>query len=313
MAHSNPKVSIVVPVHNTAPYLRACVASLTSQTLSDIEIILVENCSTDNSADLCREIAATDSRIKFIQIEKADLSSARNAGIRVASGEYLAFVDSDDTVLPEMCEEVYTAAKENGLTILSFNYLKKYPDGKTKYYFSQDEMLLIVSPQAATSMLLRGKIPVMVWTLLFHRSLFDKMMFPENLIHEDRASTFLYVAESAKVGILNKALYVYFQRKNSIVHSKNDIKKLRDGIKTDIIRFNFIANSPMFPSDEEKAAVSAKSANHLISRLTYMYFLAKTAEEKKEYKSLLSTLKLIPANTRLNLKQRLFLAFLKTT
>ncbi len=308
-----PQVSIIVPVHNTAPYLRQCVNSLTAQTLRDIEIILVENCSTDNSADLCREIAATDSRIKFIRIEKADLASARNAGVRVAVGEYLAFVDSDDTVLPTMCEETYRAAKENNLTILSFNFLKKYPDSKTKYCFSQDGSLVIVTPKEATSLLLRGKIPVMVWTLLFHRSLFDKMMFPENLLHEDRASTFRYVAESSGVGILNKAFYVYFQRKNSIVHSKTTMRKLRDGIKTDIMRFDFIANSPMFPSEEEKAVVAAKSANHLISRLTYMYFHAKTPEEKKEYKSLLSTLKLIPANTRLALKQRLFLAFLKIT
>lgn len=307
-----PKVSIIVPVHNTAPYLRDCVDSLTAQTLRDIEIILVENCSTDNSADLCREIAATDSRIRFTRIDKADLSSARNAGVRIATGEYLAFVDSDDTVLPSMCEETYKAAIENNLTILSFNFLKKYPNGKTKYCFSQDESLLIVSPKAATSMLLCGKIPVMVCTLLFHHSLFDKMMFPEDLLHEDRASTFRYVAESTRVGILNKALYIYFQRKNSIVHSKTSMRKLRDGIKTDIIRFKFITDSPMFSSEKEKADVAAKSANHLISRLTYMYFHAKTPEDKKEYKSLLSTLKLIPPTTRLALKQRLFLIFLKT-
>ena len=74
-----PKVSVIVPVHNTEPYLRACVDSLLGQTLSDIEILLVENCSTDNSLSLCHELAATDSRIKVLSTTKADLSTARNS------------------------------------------------------------------------------------------------------------------------------------------------------------------------------------------------------------------------------------------
>ena len=82
-----PKVSIIVPVHNTEKYLQACIDSLTAQSLGDIEIILVENCSTDNSLALCHEIAKSDSRIKVLSIDKADLSTARNEGIKVASGE----------------------------------------------------------------------------------------------------------------------------------------------------------------------------------------------------------------------------------
>ena len=78
-----PKVSIIVPVHNTEKYLQACVESLTAQTLADIEIILVENCSTDNSLTLCHKLSATDDRIKVVSIDKADLSTARNEGIRL--------------------------------------------------------------------------------------------------------------------------------------------------------------------------------------------------------------------------------------
>ena len=88
-----PKVSIIVPVHNTERYLQACVESLTAQTLADIEIILVENCSTDDSLALCHRIATTDDRIKVLSIDKADLSTARNEGVKVATGEYIAFVD----------------------------------------------------------------------------------------------------------------------------------------------------------------------------------------------------------------------------
>ncbi len=312
MDKSNPKVSIVVPVHNTHPFLRACVDSLTSQTLSEIEIILVENGSTDNSLELCRQLAETDDRIKFIKIEKADLSSARNAGARIAIGEYIGFVDSDDTVMPNMFAEMFDVANENALTIVSCNFCKKYDNGKTKKCYSQDGAMKIVSPKEATSLILRGKIPVTAWSLLYHRSLFDKLQFPEDMYFEDRASTFRFMAEAQKVGIINKALYLYFQRSQSIVNSKNNFRKLRDYIRTDILRLDFINTSEMFPTASERADIAYKTANHLVRKLGYMCLRNKSAEEKAQLKNLISTLALIPPGTHLTLKHQMFLLIIKT-
>ena len=307
MNESNPKVSIVVPVHNTSSYLRACVDSLTSQTLSDIEIILVENGSTDNSPELCRQMVKYDSRIKFIQIGKADLSSARNAGARVAKGEYLGFVDSDDTVMPTMFAEMYATANENELTIVSCNFCKKYDNGKRKNCYSQDGSLRIISPKEGTSLLLRGKIPVTAWSMLYHRCLFNNLQFPEDMYFEDRASTFRFIAESQKVGIINKALYVYCQRSQSIVNSKNNFKKLRDYIRSDILRLNFINSTEMFTTQDERADVAFKTVNHLVRKLGYMCLYHKSTEEKAEFKTLTSSLSLIPPGTTLTFKHRLFL------
>ena len=119
------KVSVIVPVHNTEQYLRACVASITAQTLKDIEIILVENASTDGSDELCHELAAADDRIKVLHVEMGDLSNARNEGVKAANGEFVAFVDSDDTIDASMYEDMYSLATNESVDIVFCDYVKK--------------------------------------------------------------------------------------------------------------------------------------------------------------------------------------------
>ena len=101
-ATASPKVSVIVPVHNTAPWLDRCVESVRAQTLRDIEIILVENRSTDASPELCDAYPAADARIRVLHLAEAGLSRARNAGLAVATAPYVGFVDSDDYIEPDM-------------------------------------------------------------------------------------------------------------------------------------------------------------------------------------------------------------------
>ena len=140
-----PKVSIIVPVHNTERYLQACIDSLTAQTLTDIEIVLVENCSTDNSLALCHKLAEGDPRIKVLSIDKADLSTARNEGVKVATGDYIGFVDSDDTVLPEMCEELYALATKYDLGLVCFMLHKVYDNRADKYPYANDGAVKVLT------------------------------------------------------------------------------------------------------------------------------------------------------------------------
>jgi glycosyltransferase involved in cell wall biosynthesis len=115
----SPKISVIIPVYNTAPYLRRCLDSVCSQTLPDIEIICVNDGSTDNSLDILNEYAAKDKRAKVINFpENKGVSAARNAGIDAAQGEYVGFVDSDDAVLPDFYENLYKNAKENAADIV---------------------------------------------------------------------------------------------------------------------------------------------------------------------------------------------------
>ena len=117
-----PKVSIIVPVYNVENYLERCISSLRNQTLEDIEIILVDDSSTDSSLEICNKMAMEDSRIKVIHKENEGAGLARNEALRVATGEYIGFLDSDDFVEADMFKTLYDKAVQYGAS-----YMKEYP------------------------------------------------------------------------------------------------------------------------------------------------------------------------------------------
>lgn len=303
------KVSIIVPVHNTESYLRACVASLTEQTLRDIEIVLVENCSTDNSLALCHELASADSRIKVLSIDKADLSTARNEGVKVATGEYIAFVDSDDTVLAEMCEELYTLATKHDLGVVCFMLHKVYDNRADKYIYPNDGSVNLLSAKEMTTLNLTDKSPSYVCTHLFRRDLFDALAFPENIYYEDRASTFRFTAACGKGAIVYKSYYRYYCRDGSISRSFG-WKHFRDFAFANLCRLEFINHSGVF-AKEEMAAVASASADSFLRKLRHMLAKAKTPEQRSEALSWCKKLNLIPKGTRLPLKARMIRLYIR--
>ena len=124
------KVSIVVPIYNVEKYLKQCIESIINQTLQDIEIILVDDGSPDNCPQICDEYAKKDSRIKVVHKKNGGLSSARNAGIEVATGDFIGFVDSDDYIELDMYEKMYNIAKENHVDFVVSDYYKVSDKGK---------------------------------------------------------------------------------------------------------------------------------------------------------------------------------------
>ena len=142
---ATPKVSIIVPVYNTEKYLKQCIDSITSQTLDDIEIIIVDDGSKEECALLCDELAKGDSRIKVIHKENAGVGIARNSGLEIASGEYVGFIDSDDYIKPEMYEALYEAAAKHeadlvmsGVCFVGGNTFSVEGESTEKYYFDED-------------------------------------------------------------------------------------------------------------------------------------------------------------------------------
>ena len=298
-----PKVSVIVPVHNTEKYLQACVDSLTAQTLTDIEIVLVENCSTDDSLALCHRLAAAESRIKVLSIDKADLSTARNEGVKVATGEYIAFVDSDDTVLPTLCEENYNLAVQHDLGLVCFSLHKVYDNRADKYPYSNDGSVKIVSAKEMTTLNLSDTTPAYVCSHLFKRTLFEQLSFPENIFYEDRASTFLFTAACGKGAVVNKSYYRYYCRDGSISRSFS-WKHYRDFAYANLRRLEFINNSGLFTA-EEMLLVASASADSFLRKLRHMLSKAKTAEQRDEALEWCRKLNLIPKGARLPLKARL--------
>lgn len=168
---SNPLVTISVPVYNVEKYLPRCLDSLLSQTLNNIEIILVDDGSTDGSGWICDQYASKDDRIRVVHKENGGLASARQAALEVACGEYFCACDADDWVEPNMYDLMYNKAKEKDADIVYCEYYSNYEDGsETEHHFDTDfnfkgDML---------SEVLNSRFPHMVWNKLFKRDLFQK-------------------------------------------------------------------------------------------------------------------------------------------
>lgn len=224
-------ISVIIPVYNTKPYLNACLESVVGQTYRDLEIILVDDGSTDGSGELCDEWGQKDSIIKVVHKKNGGLSSARNAGMAIAKGDYFGFVDSDDVISPKMFEVLLHMAVETGADIAQCGYVcfssysahifnSNNTDPAIRYYDAHD---------AVRSLFIDEDVNVICCNKLVKRSVAKKIPFEEGRINEDVLWTFRAVSKSAKTVVTQEPLYGYFQREGSIMNSRYTAKRF-DGI-----------------------------------------------------------------------------------
>ncbi len=183
---SIPIISIIVPVYNTKTYLPRCVTSLKEQTLQDVEIILVDDGSTDGTGELCDELALTDERIQVFHKENGGSSSARNLGIEHAKGEYLGFVDSDDYVEPDMYERLYKGIFQNQVELIQIGRDEIDGEGNPlqDICIPPTEVTTYSAEQFLRELLMhRGDCSFC--TKLVHRTLFEQHQFPIGILNED--------------------------------------------------------------------------------------------------------------------------------
>ena len=218
---TQPKVSVVIPIWNTEKYLEKCLESLVNQTLKDIEIICVNNGSTDSCPQIIDRFARKDSRIKVVNIEHGCLSSARNAGIDVATAPYLTFVDSDDWVEPQ-CYEVavkeFEKDSEIDLACWGANIVPLDVDKNSDYIKGQigyHKIQLVGKQELNTDIVL--KTNVCVWNKMFKTSVIknNNVKFPVAIELEDNSFFYTYVVNCRYAYYINKYFYNYVQRKNS--------------------------------------------------------------------------------------------------
>lgn len=214
------KISIIVPVYNVSKYIRKCLDTIINQTYTNLEIILIDDGSTDNSGKICDEYAKIDSRIKVIHKENGGISSARNAGIKSATGKYIGFVDSDDWIDLDMYNRLYNNLKNENAEISCCNRLLVYSN-KQKEYGTSSYYEVMNSERAIELMCTYGYIGVSAYTKLYEKKLFKGTEFPTGKKSEDvfimyklfdKASTIVYDATP---------LYYYRQREGSITSAKN--------------------------------------------------------------------------------------------
>lgn len=219
-----PLISIIVPVFNVEAYVEKCIDSLIIQSYRNIEIIIVDDGSTDRSGEICDRYKEKDSRIMVVHKSNGGLSDARNIGINMARGEYVSFVDSDDWVARDYVSEMYKLMVQTNsdITFCKFKKISKIKESKRK----TEEVHKIYFKEEAIKQLLYQRISTSAWGKLYKADLWNGVRFPVGKLYEDVETIYLIFHKSKKVSSINKVLYYYYLRNDSIVNQKFTIKRM---------------------------------------------------------------------------------------
>ena len=233
----DPIISIIVPIYNVGKYLPKCIESILNQTFKNFELILVNDGSTDNSGVVCDDYAKKDTRIKIIHKSNGGVSSARNAGLYVAKGEYIGFVDPDDYIDKNMYEKLYRLCIDNNSDIAICRFNREI-NGKIQNKESTEEIIELNNMEAMNELFKGNLYRFSLCNKLFSKKCFSDVLFPEERIHEDLSTTYKLFANSKKAVYINYCGYIYVRRENSILTSTYNEKRLQAFIAWDeIIEF----------------------------------------------------------------------------
>ncbi len=211
-------VSIIIPVYNVQDYLARCVGSVLTQTYTDLEIILVDDGSIDISGDICDEYALHDARVRVIHKENGGLSDARNAGLDVARGNYVAFIDADDYVHPSFVELLLKTINETGAQIAVSTWQElKDGDKPRKVKTKRPRCTILTQEEAISSIFYQKKLNHSACSRIFETQLFNNLRFPEGMLYEDLAIIYPLLCKVEKVALINTPMYYYMHRQGSII------------------------------------------------------------------------------------------------
>lgn len=218
-----PEISIIVPVFNVESYLRKCVDSLINQTFADIEIILVDDGSTDNSANICDEYSLKDKRIKVIHKENGGLSDARNAGLEVCKGEYIGFVDGDDYVSESMYQILYDRAIQFNADVSGCQLVNIFPH---KVFKPEKKNVVLHDKVAMIQTIFTIGGSLSVCNKIFKKDVFRDLRFDKGKYYEDAYIVLKWIGQIHCLSIINDGLYFYIHREKSITGSDFSMKSL---------------------------------------------------------------------------------------
>lgn len=217
MKEVNNVISIIVPVYKVEKFLDECVQSIIEQTYQNLQIILVDDGSPDRCGEMCEEWARKDKRIKVIHKENGGLSDARNAGLAEATGEFIAFVDSDDWIEPQMYEVMLTELIKEGADLVACGIVYSYPDKVVIHSSTYD----VGAPEKFLKMIYQDTIfPVAAWNKLYRKKLWKNFEFPKGKICEDAFTTYLLLDSASTIVQIPNGLYHYRIRESSIMTSE---------------------------------------------------------------------------------------------
>lgn len=232
---NNIIISIIIPAYNISQYIGACLNSITQQTWIDLEIIVVDDGSTDHTAQIVELYAKKDQRIRLIRKKNGGVTSARLTGIRQATGEYIGFVDGDDVIEPDMYERLLSNAVNYQADISHCGYQMVFPD-RVDYYYNTGLLAKQEKAEALKELLSGERIEPGLWNKLFHKSLFHRLLHNDIMDitirnYEDLLMNYYLFKESKFSVFEDWCPYHYVVRKGSAATSKVNEHKLLDPIK----------------------------------------------------------------------------------
>ena len=216
-----PLISIIIPVYKVEKYLEKCIKSVLDQTYKNIQIILVDDGSPDNCGNICDNYAKIDNRIEVIHKANGGLSEARNVGLKVARGEYIGFVDSDDYVSNEMFENLYNTLISNDVDVSICNFYTVI-NNKNIIKNADNGVEIYNKLEILKEILLDKKIQSYAWNKLYKRELFKDIEYPVGKKYEDIGTTFYILEKCNKIAVSGSPEYYYITRGDSIVNNNTE-------------------------------------------------------------------------------------------
>lgn len=266
-------VSVIVPIYNVEKYLDVCISSIVNQSYQKLEILLIDDGSTDNSPVICEDWGKKDNRIKVIHKKNGGLSDARNAGLNCAMGDWILFVDSDDFISLDLVKIAIKTAHKNHSDLVAFDYLK-VGEECNDVQWSQNEIVseeIYIGKEMLRAFVKNGKGSMTSWNKLYYRSLWENYRFPVGKIHEDEFVIVDILERVQSATIIDLQLYFYRQRQGSIMAIRNK-KAEYDALEAFEIRCQKLKNDRelFFPT-----------LNLYLCQLVKLYYIENEENRKK--------------------------------
>lgn len=272
----SPKISVIIPVFNGERYLDRCVDSIMNQTYENLEIVLIDDGSNDSTPQMCDRYQEIDGRVKVVHKANSGLSGARNEGIKAASGEFVTFIDSDDFVLTDYVNYLYSLIVKYSVDLAVCCHTVVCRNGR-RIACGGGEETAFSSKDALENMLYHDRVDLSVWGKLYRRSLFDGIEYPYGKYFEDAGTTFKLIDKAGRIAYGPERKYEYILRHDSLISDKYTARKLDLLEMTD--------RMALYISDKYPDLSDATLRRRVYSRfstLNQMVFEAGCAEERKE-------------------------------
>ena len=274
---SKELISVIVPVYNVRSYLEKCFESVAGQSYRNLEIILVDDGSTDGSGELCEELARKDSRVRVVHKKNGGLGSARNAGIDAARGEILSFVDSDDWIEPGMYDTLTEIMHRENAQIIACGIKKVSETGEVSYYQDNlEERRVYTKEEALMELPKNERLSNSMCNKLFRRETIQGLHINEQIFYEDNPFTPQCFARAEKIAYTAEPFYCYFERTGSISRKRFSVREF-DRVTADRMRLDFYHEH--FPQCESAAAIA------YIGSALKVYYQSGDCQEAKEQRA----------------------------